>query len=238
MITLNELDLTQDYVDYARVFFRDLGLTFRASNDFDEMRRELDGNPDWHGFSETVDPDRVVMEAPEAFWGGLWDNDGHIRASHLCRRVRTENFVREYESNRLFGNKVPVVDWKPIETTGELPCLSGTFVLSAALWVHPAYRKRGINNVLPRLMRALALRFFDPLDHYGFLIVDTPKSREWAVRRVNAPNVATLSTGYYPPRKKELNVLLAWMERSQIIDDLRTETRRTSSEPVLQSTVA
>lgn len=236
MITLSELDLTQGYIDYARGFFHDLGLSFSASDDFEAMRRELDGNPDWHGFSETVDPDRVVMTSPEAFWGGVRDQDGLIRASHLCRRIRTEDFVRDYQNNRLFGNRLPVVDWKRIETAPDLPCLSGTFVLSAALWVHPSHRKRGINNVLPRLMRALALRFFDPLDHYGFLIVDTPKSREWAIRRVNAPNVATLSTGYYPPRKKELNVLLAWMNREQIIEDLQQETR--TSEPALQSTVA
>ena len=95
--------------------------------------------------------------------------------------------------------------------------MRGTLLINGAVWYHPAYRKRQLSTIIPRISRAYALTHWE-IDHSMGLMMEGPTKggvinslgyphREWDLKLIDAPNGS--------PR-----CCLAWMHADELIEDL------------------
>ena len=96
--------------------------------------------------------------------------------------------------------------------------MRGTLLINGAVWYHPAYRKRQLSTIIPRMSRAYALTRWE-IDHSMGLMMEGPTKggvinslgyphREWDLKLIDAPNGS--------PR-----CCLAWMNADELLEDLR-----------------
>jgi hypothetical protein len=95
--------------------------------------------------------------------------------------------------------------------------MRGVLLINGAVWYHPAYRKRQLSTIIPRISRAYALTRWE-IDHSMGLMMEGPTKggvinslgyphREYDLRLIDAPNGS--------PR-----CCLAWMHAGELLEDL------------------
>ncbi len=96
--------------------------------------------------------------------------------------------------------------------------MRGKMLMNGAVWYHPAYRKRQLSMIIPRISRVYAFTRWQ-IDHSMGLVMEGPtkggvidslgySKREWELRLFNAPNGS--------PR-----CCLGWMDAAELVEDLR-----------------
>ena len=151
------------------------------------------------------------------------DARGEVVATHAARVyfLDEESLYDQAVSSRIFYDE-PERMKAPNErcevTASIARSMRGRLLINGAVWYHPAYRKRQLSIIIPRISRAYALTRWK-IDHSMGLMMEGPTKggvidslgyphREWDLRLINAPNGS--------PR-----CCLAWMHADELVQDLR-----------------
>ena len=151
------------------------------------------------------------------------DARGEIVATHAARVyfLDEESLHDQAVSLRIFYDE-PERMKAPNErcevTASVARSMRGRLLINGAVWYHPAFRKRQLSTIIPRISRAYALTRWN-IDHSMGLMMEGPTRggvidslgyphREWDLSLLNAPNGS--------PR-----CCLAWMHADELTEDLR-----------------
>jgi hypothetical protein len=100
--------------------------------------------------------------------------------------------------------------------------ISGTFVYSGGLWVHPDYRGHRLAAILPRVSRCIALGRWNTSFTHAFIgekMANSPLLQFYGYKRVEP------SYTFYEDGRPIYTGLLMWMDRDELIDDVEQFTR-------------
>lgn len=223
MISVQELELGNAVIQSAKRQLAEPGLELSVtlSADFENFRLEMEGKEGWPGLSEICDPRKVILGPGVAWWLALRNEREEVLACHANRLVCVDDLVGEYRSGRLYSDIIPVDDWYRVQLGDNLPVLSGRIVIGVSMWRDKRLRGSSISTLLVQLTRAYSLQHFDPIDHYTTLTVETPKDFARTRNSLKMGNSAVLSTGYFPPRKRDQTVRIWWFSREEVVEYLR-----------------
>jgi hypothetical protein len=151
------------------------------------------------------------------------DARGEVVATHAARVYffDEESLYDQAVSSRIFYDdpeRMKAPNERCEVTASIARSMRGRLLINGAVWYHPAYRKRQLSMIVPRISRAYAFTRWK-IDHSMGLMMEGPTKggvidslgyphREWDLRLFNAPNGS--------PR-----CCLAWMHADELVQDLR-----------------
>jgi GNAT superfamily N-acetyltransferase len=234
---------TQDYadiqahVDYAKEAFHAHGLTLESSGDMEEFARFIAAQKESWGASASHDPVHSYLTPGNAFWIWLEDKDGNRVASAAQKVIRTENFIAEVLSHRLYDTMKPVLDARLPEFfagAGEEDfSFRGNVIYGSGLFVHPDYRGRGF-ILLGRISRTLALRHFSA-DWFVGIQRYTPNSHIRALQAQSYAHCKPALKGM--PYKWDGEFQISWSSGAEWLNAIRSELRNAGRIPAMPSHV-
>lgn len=176
----------------------------------------LETAPKTHPLSRPLDPDFNDIRPSESF-GVTLDYAGEPVACVCARSIETRDFVSEWITTyRLFGNRVPRMEFEPFEYVGHPPRIHGIVGYGGGSWVHPDWRGMNLASVTSRLGKLFALLHLG-VDFYVALIKDHRDS--WAKVGLDWPRGKKFTRGHHPGRENwEQDVGIYYMDRDHIID--------------------
>lgn len=200
-----------------------LGLTFHLDDDLSKWREFVLEEQGGAGISKTIDPTVNDLRPGNSFWIYLENSAGEIVACQADRIIETVDFVQEYVcTHRLFGDRLPTVDYYALELSEAVPLLRGRINFAAGTWVHPDFRGMDISGLLSRMARMLALRHF-LIDYFLGFIEATSRRREYGRQTLGMPHRRQLLSGRYPGRDCEMDVDIFWMNRHELLAQVSKE---------------
>jgi GNAT superfamily N-acetyltransferase len=232
---------TQDYADiqehvtYAKEMFRAHGLTLESSGDMEDFARFIAAQKESWGASASHDPLHSYLTPANAFWIWLQDKDGNRVASAAQKVIRTESFIDEVLSHRLYDTMKPVLDARLPEFfagvgDGDFN-FRGNVVYGSGLFVHPDYRGRGF-ILLGRVSRTLALRHFSA-DWFVGIQRYTPNSHMRALKAQSYAHCKPALKGM--PYKWDGQFQISWSSGAEWLDAIRSELRDAGRIPAMPS---
>lgn len=178
-----------------------------------ETVEQMDGND---GVNPTFDP----MHSDEisdrnAFWIQLTDESGESIACIAHRLFETGHFPDLIRTHALWFPKVHHLREQATVLPTDMPRLGGRVGHGGGLVVARRHRGRGLSFVLPRLARALALRWYD-LDWYTSIEMDKIAERGLSAVYGNAHTVPCID-GWFQTRQMTCRVYLSFMAREEML---------------------
>jgi hypothetical protein len=79
-----------------------------------------------------------------------------------------------------------------------------------------------LSNIVSRVTRILSLRHFD-IDWSVSLVRDTPRRKAMIHNTYGLAHSTSLTRGYYPPYGYDLDMQMSYMNREEMLDQVRTE---------------
>ncbi|MCG8548258.1 MAG: hypothetical protein MJE12_29005 [Alphaproteobacteria bacterium] len=246
-LTDEELLEIQVFIDRARDELHSRGLTIEVDTDLSKWVRLLRNAPKADIVASTHDPSKsnvhpgnsfwvVIREQQRSIWDRLLRREAPIIACLCHRVVETESIIEEMRTQRLFFDRKPILDYKPIEITAtNMPLIGGKVGVAGGFWVHPHYRGTKLSNIVSRVTRILSLRHFD-IDWSVSLVRDTPRRKAMIHNTYGLSHSASVSRGYYPPYNTELDMQMSYMHRSEMLAQVKSENAKAA--PERQSEVA
>jgi len=235
--TNEELSEIQTFIDRGRLDLERQGMTVEVDSDLTKWVKLAMRAPGATGAASTHDPSRsnvhpgnafwvIVRQTPRHWWDRLLHRKGPI-ISCLCHKVvETEDIVEEIRTHRLFFDKKPNLDYRPVQIVASenTPTISGRVGFGGGFWVHPKYRGKNIANIVSRITRALSLRHFD-IDWTIVLVKDTDRRKMMIQNTFGFPNSVSMIKGYYPPYARDLDVQMGYMHRDEMLRQIVEENR-------------
>ena len=223
----DDLLALQQFVDESLHLFHGQSLTVQMHEDMDAWRRWMatlpaDARP--IGVSGTLDPMRHRLGPGDAFWLSLNDKEGNRVGAHCQRWFRTDDFLEEVRTHRLFDSRVPSFDWSPLNlgVLPHTPTIAGRVGFGGGMWIHPNWRGKSLSNTFARLSRNLNLRH-NLLDWYVSFIEETPNRRLYGHQSAGLVNSTPLLSGSYPARDRKMDVRMFYMSRNDMLMQIRKE---------------
>lgn len=174
--------------------------------------------------------------APESFWMRVYDENGITIGSHAQGIYRDADLVELIQSGRLWYRGGYV------HKDGEIPPrmkplsqpVTGTLAHAGALWINPAWRKRGLSVFLPFLSRAVCLRNTN-VDYFTALVFDSLAKHGLARTGYGYTHVEPFFDGWLPPGQCNASMYAAYMSDQETIAQMR-ELPRHARFPVMMPT--
>ena len=222
--TDRQLELLQTYVDKAIAAFEGAGLRFSVESDLAAWAEVMRAAPSITAVSPSFDPEHSWLTPANAFWVCLRDGSGQVVGCICSRLFETEDMMQVIRSYRLFFDRKPVLDLRPLHLVApdEVPIMSGRVGYTGGYWLHPDWRGRGLSRLLPRINRALALRHFD-LDWLFSLGRDTETWARVAREELAMPNRFSCFDGYFPGRGGHGQYAVFYADRGDLLSVVRTD---------------
>jgi len=195
---------------------RDQGLFLRVRHDFDELmflNRVEAARGHWYPMPDMFNPERVPLNADNAFWVSGENEAGEIVATFGGRVHDWHGTSLAEQARALFYG---VDQGQPCEVTAEgAHRISGTVVSGAAAWVRPDYRRRHLSQLIPRVGKAYSCARW-PLDwFFGYVTgkhADQKMPQSYGHRNVGR------SVSY--PGTPWLDLAIAYSNADEIYDDI------------------
>ena len=237
MARLSDEDLReiQVFVDRALEELQTRGLTLEIDADLSkwvELMRHVPGSTD---IASTHDPRKSYVHPGNAFWIIVREREQSMlrRLLHrerpvvscVCYRViETENIAEEIRTQRLFFDRKPILDFRPVEIVkpDNLPVIGGKVGIAGGFWVHPDYRGSKLSNIVSRLTRILSLRHFEN-DWHVSLVRDTPRRKAMIHNTYGVSHSVSITRGYYPPYGRDYDMQMSYMHRDEMLRRVRQE---------------
>ena len=234
-LTDNDLIEIQAFIDRARNELDRRKLTLEVDSDLSKWVTLVKSAPGRTSVTSTHDPSRSYVHPGNAFWVIVRERDQNLIGrvlrrerpivACLCHRVvDTDNIVDDIRTNRLFFDRTPILDYHPVQVVlGEnVPTIRGKVGLAGGFWVHPRLRGTKLSNIVSRVTRILSLRHFD-IDWSISIVRDTPRRKAMIHDTYGLAHSASLTRGYYPPYGYDLSTQLSYMNREEMLDQVRAE---------------
>lgn len=195
---------------------RDMGLFLRVRHDFDELmflNRAEAARAQWYPMPDMFNPERVPLNADNAFWISGENEAGEIVATFGGRMHDWRGSSLAEQARALFYG---VDQGQPCLVTAEgAHRISGIVVSGAAAWVRPDYRGRHLSQLIPRVGKAYACARW-PIDWiFGYVTgkhADQKMPASYGHRNVGR------SVSY--PGTPWLDLAIAYSNADEIYDDI------------------
>lgn len=219
-LTDREFGLLQLSIEVLQQEIAALGLNLFVENDFRKLVNTLKANGA-SVINPTIDPDRHEIGS-ENFWLNVVDPQGRTVATMAARLFEAANFTELVTSGKLFDKRglksfLGDVDVEVIETSR---LIEGKINYAAGLWVHPAWRKKGLALLLPYLSRSLAIRNFNASHHCCYILRDLASTR-LSIKVYGYAHQELSYKGYYPPVNGYEEMHLSYADLEESLDRLR-----------------
>jgi hypothetical protein len=234
-LTDGDLMEIQTFIDRARDDLDRRGLTLEVDSDLSNWVKLIRSAPGRTVIASTHDPSRSFVHPGNSFWIIVRERDRRfidrlLRRDRpvvacLCHRVvETENIAEEVKTHRLFFDRKPILDYRPVNVVMDegTPVIGGKVGLAGGFWVHPRYRGSKLSNIVSRVTRVLSLRHFD-IDWSISLVRDTPRRKAMIHSTYGLAHSTSIIRGYYPPYGYDLDMQMSYMHRDEILDQVRAE---------------
>lgn len=234
-LTNNDLIEIQTFVDRAKEELGRRGLTLEVDSDLSNWVRLMKNAPGKLVVASTHDPSRSYLHPGNSFWIFIRERDQSFVdrllrrekpiVACLCHRViETENIGEEIRTHRLFFDRNPILDYRPVNVVlgDNAPVIGGKVGLAGGFWVHPKYRGSKLSNIVSRVTRVLSLRHFD-IDWSISLVRDTPRRKAMIHNTYGLAHSVSITRGYYPPYGYDLDMQMSYMHRDEIMEQVRAE---------------
>jgi hypothetical protein len=234
-LTDGDLMEIQTFIDRARADLDQRGLTLEVDSDLSNWVKLIQSAPGRTVIASTHDPSRSYVHPGNSFWIIVRERDRRLLdrllrrdrpvVACLCHRVvQTENIANEVKTHRLFFDRKPILDYRPVNVVMDegTPVIGGKVGLAGGFWVHPRYRGSKLSNIVSRVTRVLSLRHFD-IDWSISLVRDTPRRKAMIHSTYGLAHSTSITRGYYPPYGYDLDMQMSYMHRDEILDQVRTE---------------
>lgn len=236
-LSSEELLQIQTFIERGRRALERQGLSIEIDTDLSKWAKLLQRAPGSTGAASTHDPSRSNIHPGNAFWVIVrenaqrwWERPLRRRGPIVCclchKVVETEDILEEIRTHRLFFDKKPTLDFRPVNIVASenMPTISGRVGFGGGFWVHPKYRGKNIANIVSRLTRVLSLRHFD-IDWTIVLVKDTERRKLMIQHTFGFPNSVSMIKGYYPPYATDCDVQMGYMHRDEMIRQVIEENR-------------
>ena len=132
--------------------------------------------------------------------------------------IETEDILEEIRTHRLFFNKIPTLDYRPVDivASDNMPTIGGRVGFAGGFWVHPKHRGTDVTGIVSRLTRVLSLRHFD-IDWTISLVKDSHGRKLMIQHTYGIPNSVSVIKGYYPPYARDYDMQMSYMHRDEMI---------------------
>ena len=166
----------------------------------------------------------AIREKSRPLWAALMGRERLVAGCAAHRVVETDNIIEEIRTQRIYSDKVPRLDFKPVKivATDNAPVISGKVGFTGGFWIHPKYRGATISGTLSRLVRLLSIRHFD-IDWSINFARDTSNRTAMFNQSYGFPNSISITKGYYPPYDTDLDMQMNYIHRTEILEQLRSE---------------
>jgi hypothetical protein len=234
-LTDDDLIEIQTFIDRAKAELDRRNLTLEVDSDLSKWVKLISSAPGKVVVASTHDPSRSYVHPGNSFWIIVRERDQRfidrlLRRDRpivacLCHRViETHNIADEVRTHRLFFDRQPILDYRPVEIaiSKETPVIGGKVGLAGGFWVHPSHRGSKLSNIVSRVTRVLSLRHFD-IDWSISLVRDTPRRTAMIHNTYGLAHSTSITRGYYPPYGYDLDMQMSYMHREEILDQVRSE---------------
>lgn len=249
-LTDDDLIEIQAFIDRARAELDRRHLTLEVDADLSKWVKLLSDAPGKAAIASTHDPAKSYVHPGNAFWVVVRERDRRaidrlLRRDRpiiacLCHRVvETDNIVDEVRTNRLFFNRTPILDYRPVNivTDENTPIIGGKVGLAGGFWVHPRHRGTKLSDIVSRVTRLLSLRHFD-IDWSISLLRDTPRRKAMIHNTYGLSHSTSILRGYYPPYGYDLDIQMSYMHRDEMLEQVRSENAAACGESANRSAAA
>jgi len=234
-LTDDDLMEIQTFIDRARAELDRRKLTLEVDSDLSKWVNLIRYAPGKTVIASTHDPSKSYVHPGNAFWVIVRERDRRLIdrllrrdrpvVACLCHRViQTANIADEVRTHRLFFDRQPILDYRPVNIAIEdnTPIIGGKVGLAGGFWVHPRYRGSKLSNIVSRVTRVLSLRHFD-IDWSISLVRDTPRRKAMIHNTYGLAHSTSITRGYYPPYGYDLDMQMSYMHRDEMLGQVRTE---------------
>jgi hypothetical protein len=202
----------QSHIDVISESISELGLDLHVERDFEsfvEVRRRCD--EPW--IYPSFDP-RLSDLSSAARWLRASTPDGDTVGTFALRVFDTSDFYDLMRSGALWFGETQSND-QPRCRVQTSVSLSGLIGHCGGAWVHPAWRGRGLVQLLCLYSRALLLRDFD-VDHETALVFERLYRNGLARRAYHYPRLLKVIDGFFPPTGTSEQVYLCHIAQDEM----------------------
>jgi hypothetical protein len=249
-LTDKDLIEIQTFIDRAQAELDSRNLTLEVDSDLSKWVKLINNAPGKVVLASTHDPSKTYVHPGNAFWVIVRERDQRFIdrlmrrerpvVACLCHRVvQTDNIADEIRTHRLFFDRKPILDYRPVDIvlTENAPVIGGKVGLAGGFWVHPRYRGTKLSNIVSRVTRVLSLRHFD-IDWSISLVRDTPRRKAMIHNTYGLAHSVSITRGYYPPYGYDLDMQMSYMHRDEILEQVRSENTAARGESADQTAAA
>jgi len=224
---LTDKDLTaiQDYVDMIRARADAKGLGMEIDADPWAFREFLAAQEHTHGVPATHDPSINEVRPGNFFWLRLQDRSETV-ACHAQRWIETRNLIELVRTHSIFAGITPTLDHRSVDLYPEAAelLIAGRIGIGGGFWIRKDWRGKGLTELFSRVGRAIALRHFS-LEWYVAFFLNTDRRTQFGRLGAAFSNSIQLLNGYFPPYRRQLDVQMMYMSRSDILRQISHEIR-------------
>jgi GNAT superfamily N-acetyltransferase len=210
-------ELRQIPLDLLAERLFELGARVTVEDDFDALLAVRGGTSDpW--IYPSFDP-RLSALAQDALWLRATTPRGETVGTYALRVFQTEDFYDLMRRETLWFAK-GTAGCAPRCEVSEPVAIAGTIGHCGAAWTHPAWRGRGLVQLLCRYARGLLLREFG-VDHETALVFEHHKKSGLAERAYRYARVEKVIDGFFPPTETMAPIYLCHSTQREMLADLR-----------------
>lgn len=245
-LTDDDLLEIQTFIDRARTELDERKLTLEVDSDLSKWVKLIEKAPGKVVVASTHDPAKSYVHPGNSFWVIVRERDQQFMdrvlrreravVACLCHRViETDNIADDVRTHRLFFDRQPILEYRPVQIAlnPNVPVISGRVGLAGGFWVHPKHRGTKLSNVVSRVTRILSLRHFD-IDWSISLVRDTPRRKAMIHNTYGLAHSASLTRGFYPPYGYDLDMQMSYMNREEMLHQVRTENALAAASPAVE----
>ena len=245
-LTDDDLLEIQTFIDRARTELDERKLTLEVDSDLSKWVKLIEKAPGKVVVASTQDPAKSYVHPGNSFWLIVRERDQQLMdrvlrreravVACLCHRViETDNIADDVRTHRLFFDRQPILEYRPVQIAlnPNVPVISGRVGLAGGFWVHPKHRGTKLSNIVSRVTRILSLRHFD-IDWSISLVRDTPRRKAMIHNTYGLAHSASLTRGFYPPYGYDLDMQMSYMNREEMLHQVRTENALAAASPAAE----
>jgi GNAT superfamily N-acetyltransferase len=212
----DDLSIARRYAAESIALLRRSGFSVAMEFDLSDWVQIMAKIPDSVMLNPAFDPRHSRLDATNSFWLRISDADGTC-AIIADKYVVTDDYLKDMAAGRVYyetpgeHQRIELEPGLPMgKYTGRIGCAGG-------LWVHPRARKQGLSWLLPRLVRAYSIQFWDVERHCAIVVEGTRKSG-LVENAYGFQEVHLMSTGYFPPTDRDQQIYVIHIDREEIMN--------------------
>lgn len=228
---LDDASVARLYASEAISMMRRSGYTVTMEFHLGDWADIMANIPDRVMLNPAFDPTHSDLDPSNSFWLRVSDRNGTV-AIIADKLVECDDYLVEMAAGRIYYRDPGPEQTIVLEPNLPMGRYSGRVGCAGGLWVHPRARKQGLSWILPRLVRAYSIQFWDVYRHCAVVFEGT-RNAGLVEKVYGFKEIHLMCDGYFPPNERNETIHVIHIDRSSIIRqflaDLESLTARAFS---------